>query len=119
MDPATTVNRSTVTHILNRNWVDRTRPLWRLGNRLHRLHVAPEVWGSGIGGALHDACLRGWGDDGLGSAALWVLERKVKARAWYERRGWANTGVRRTVSPPQVDALDYKRKLSRHDLAAT
>ena len=45
-------------------------------------------------------------------ATLWVLERNIRARSWYERLGWAWTGERKPVWPPGgIDDLRYRRLL--------
>lgn len=55
-------------------------------DELDGLYVLPHESGNGIGSALLDAI----GD----VRRLWVLEDNRTGRAWYERRGWRNTGQR-------------------------
>ncbi|MEV8532634.1 GNAT family N-acetyltransferase [Streptomyces sp. NPDC051211] len=55
---------------------------------LYALYVNPEFWGSGAGHALMSATLDHWSESGAGDASLWVLERNVRARTFYERSGW-------------------------------
>ncbi|MEX2201253.1 MAG: GNAT family N-acetyltransferase [Dongiaceae bacterium] len=59
------------------------------------LHVLPAHWGGGIGGVLHDRAIVALAADGFASAIMWVLERNERARRFYERRGWQQTGGRR------------------------
>lgn len=53
---------------------------------LDGLYVLPHESGAGIGSAL----LKAVGE----VRRLWVLEDNHAARAWYERRGWRNSGQR-------------------------
>ncbi|MER6308483.1 N-acetyltransferase family protein [Streptomyces sp. NPDC001739] len=55
---------------------------------LDQLHVAPAHWGTGVGGALHTACLRAWRTAGFSRAVLDVLWHNHRARAFYDRLGW-------------------------------
>ena len=65
-----------------------------------RFYVAPDRWGQGIGRRLYRAALDRLGRGEYREATLWVLERNVRARAWYERLGWRTTGERKTVYEP-------------------
>lgn len=56
------------------------------GVELEGLYVLPSEGGVGIGSALLDAM----GD----VRQLWVLEDNHRSRAWYERRGWRDSGER-------------------------
>ncbi|MFK0295893.1 GNAT family N-acetyltransferase [Streptomyces sp. NPDC090442] len=55
---------------------------------LHQLHVDPAHWGTGVGRALHAACLHAWRAAGFSRAALDVLWHNHRARAFYTRLGW-------------------------------
>jgi GNAT superfamily N-acetyltransferase len=55
---------------------------------LWRLHVVPERWGTGVGGALHDVTLAALREADYRSAGLWVIEGNDRARTFYEHRGW-------------------------------
>jgi GNAT superfamily N-acetyltransferase len=80
---------------------------------LHRLYVRPSAWGDGVGAALHDealAVLRAAGSD---TASLWVLADNLRARGFYERRGWRLNGAERPVpSPPNPLEVGYSIGLS-------
>jgi ribosomal protein S18 acetylase RimI-like enzyme len=56
---------------------------------LLQFHVDPDRWRSGIGTALHAACLEQWRADGRRSAVLGVHVDNRRARAFYDRHGWA------------------------------
>jgi GNAT superfamily N-acetyltransferase len=69
--------------------------------RLHRLYVRPSAWGGGIGAALHDEAVAALRDGGADVASLWVLADNLRARGFYQRRGWSlNGGARVVQSPP-------------------
>jgi GNAT superfamily N-acetyltransferase len=54
---------------------------------LHALYVLAEYWSRGIGGYLLEAA--------GGVSELWVLSANVRARRFYERRGWEEDGTSR------------------------
>jgi GNAT superfamily N-acetyltransferase len=62
----------------------------RIGE-LYAIYALPEVWGQGAGPALMDAALAHLRESGFESAILWVLDDNPRARAFYEREGWALT----------------------------
>jgi GNAT superfamily N-acetyltransferase len=72
------------------------------------LFALPDVQGSGIGSALHDAALAAQPGLGASVCRLWVLEENHPAREFYEHRGWRPDGRRRTASfPPYPQELGY------------
>lgn len=81
--------------------------------RLHRLYVRPSAWGGGVGLALHDEALAALRDARSEVASLWVLADNLRARAFYERRGWRlNGGARVVRSPPFPLEVGYSIDLS-------
>jgi len=81
--------------------------------RVHRLYVRPSAWGGGVGAALHDEALAALRDAGSDIASLWVLADNVRARGFYERRGWQlNGGARVVKSPPFPLEIAYSLDLS-------
>ncbi|MEW1660700.1 GNAT family N-acetyltransferase [Streptomyces sp. NPDC093707] len=62
---------------------------------LHQLHVDPAHWGTGVGRALHAACLRAWHTAGFTRAGLDVLWHNHRARTFYTRLGWCPDPDRR------------------------
>ncbi|MFJ5800161.1 GNAT family N-acetyltransferase [Streptomyces decoyicus] len=78
---------------------------------LHQLHVDPHHWGTGIGSALHTACLRAWRTAGFSRAVLDVRWHNHRARAFYDALGWRPDPERR----PAPDATHLTLTL---DLAA-
>ncbi|WP_306183806.1 GNAT family N-acetyltransferase [Streptomyces sp. MK5] len=56
--------------------------------KLFQFHVDPGHWRSGIGTALHRACVEEWQADGKRTAVLEVHADNTRAQAFYARRGW-------------------------------
>lgn len=59
------------------------------------LYVAPEHWGTGVGGALYDVFVSEFEAAGSPSAALEVWSNNDRAIGVYERRGWTFDGAER------------------------
>lgn len=55
---------------------------------LYGLYLHPDVWGTGIAGALIERCHSGLAER-FDEAVLWVLRDNPRARRFYERSGWA------------------------------
>jgi len=80
---------------------------------LYAIYVDPDAWSTGAGRALIERCeatLAGRYDE----ATLWVLEDNPRARAFYERGGWAPDGARKAeerwgVRAPEVR---YRKELT-------
>ncbi len=78
-----------------------------------RMYVTPERWGQGIGRFLYAIAVDHLRGAGYETATLWVLEGNGRARSWYERLGWVETGERKTVyEPAAIDELGYKLDLA-------
>lgn len=60
---------------------------------LTAIYVAPEFWGSGGGALLMECALAGLREAGCSEATLWVLDANVRARRFYESRGWTPDGA--------------------------
>ncbi|MEU1043175.1 GNAT family N-acetyltransferase [Streptomyces sp. NPDC005551] len=56
--------------------------------KLFQFHVDPDHWRTGLGTALHAACVEEWQADGKRAASLDVHVENLRARAFYARRGW-------------------------------
>lgn len=59
------------------------------------IYVTPNAWGHGGGRHLMDAAQASLKAAGFMTGALWVLEANLRARAFYERQGWAPDGSRK------------------------
>jgi GNAT superfamily N-acetyltransferase len=79
--------------------------------RLDALYVLPEDWSNGVGSRLHRDAVEGLRELGP-EARLWVLEQNVRARRFYERRGWVLDGTERVVPfPPHPLDVGYTLSL--------
>ncbi|MEV5547869.1 GNAT family N-acetyltransferase [Streptomyces sp. NPDC052309] len=56
--------------------------------KLFQFHVDPGHWRSGIGTALHAACVEQWRADDRRTAVLDVHAGNLRAQAFYARLGW-------------------------------
>ncbi|GAB2738229.1 GNAT family N-acetyltransferase [Streptomyces bullii] len=56
--------------------------------KLFQFHVDPGHWRTGVGTALHTACLEEWRADGRRTAVLEVHTGNRRAQAFYARQGW-------------------------------
>ncbi|MFY1660387.1 GNAT family N-acetyltransferase [Micromonospora sp. WMMD1274] len=71
--------------------------------QLYQIHVDPEMWGRGVGSALHALFVRHLADEGLARGVLEVWERNTRARAFYTRHGWRPDGTSRPGLARPVD----------------
>jgi GNAT superfamily N-acetyltransferase len=62
----------------------------------YALYVHPDAWGRGTGGTLLAAALDALAAGGHEGCVLWALEGNVRARTFYERRGWVADGSVKT-----------------------
>lgn len=69
--------------------------------RLMAIYVRKHAWGVGMGSALWLAATARLAELGCTAATLWVLGSNERARAFYERKGWAPDGA------TQVDERDW------------
>lgn len=80
---------------------------------INAFYAAPHVWGTGVGSALMEHTELRLRAEGFTIAVLWVLTDNPRARRFYERHGWAATGIeahfemRGTVAPE----VEYRKEL--------
>jgi len=67
----------------------------KASGEVYALYVHPAHWGAGAGSLLLAEALHRFGEARYESAILWVLERNVPARAFYEHAGWRADGATR------------------------
>jgi GNAT superfamily N-acetyltransferase len=80
---------------------------------LDALYVRPEAWGTGVAAVLYERAVAELRSRGVGTAELWVLENNLRARRFYERRGWIHDRVkRRASSPPYPIELHYTLRIA-------
>jgi len=75
------------------------------------LFVRPPWWGSGLAGRLHaDACAEAHAR-GFSALRLFTPAAQVRARAFYEREGWAVAGAPFAHDGMGIDMVEYRRAL--------
>lgn len=62
------------------------------GDKLFHFHIDPEVWRTGTGTALHEACVATWQSAKIGLVRLEVFAPNARARAFYADKGWEEDG---------------------------
>ncbi|HEY4219987.1 MAG TPA: GNAT family N-acetyltransferase, partial [Myxococcota bacterium] len=72
---------------------------------LYAIYVSATRWRSGAGHALFHAACESMRERAYDSAVLWVLDDNPRARAFYERHGWAVDGLRRVVTAGAATGL--------------
>lgn len=74
------------------------------GTEVHKLFVEPAFQSEGIGAALLEFAVREFGADNL-----WVLEKNVRALAFYARHGFALTGKREPEEGTEEWQVEMRR----------
>lgn len=59
---------------------------------IYALYVEPKLWRNGVGQGLCDAGLSWLRAEGFEAASLWVLEKNLIGRSFYEKAGFAADG---------------------------
>jgi GNAT superfamily N-acetyltransferase len=72
------------------------------------LYVDPNVWRSGVGGALIDAAVESASARGDSTLTLWVLSENTRARAFYEARDFQADGHTKLASIGGVPAPETR-----------
>jgi len=75
--------------VVDTNWRDEYGE--RVGE-IHEIAVHPDFWGKGVGARLLEAALAFIRKQGLKRARLWVGEDNWRARQFYRRYGFRETG---------------------------
>lgn len=80
------------------------------GNELLHFGTASRTWGTGTAQRLHGAVLNEWLRDRAPTTALLrVFADNLRARRFYARLGWTETGrTSRTSFPPHPVLLEYQ-----------
>lgn len=77
---------------------------------LWAINLAPAHWGRGVGTALLDAAVERLCAAGFDRATLWVVDGNLRARRFYERRGW---------QPDGATKVDNRDDLALHEVRYT
>ena len=78
------------------------------------LYALPEVWGTGAGRQVWEACAAWLSDAGFGEVTLWVLAGNERAVRFYERAGFHADGTSKTETwrdDVQIHELRYTKTL--------
>jgi ribosomal protein S18 acetylase RimI-like enzyme len=78
---------------------------------LYAIYALPEAFGRGVGHALMAEVVSTLREAGYAEAVLWVLTDNPRARAFYEREGWALDGGTKSEEwlGLRVDEVRYGR----------
>lgn len=81
--------------------------------QLYLIYAQPDVWGTGVGAALHGACLGRMRELGCTEAVLWVLDGNERAAAFYRKMGWRPDGATQTEDHGGVTLQEvrYRREV--------
>lgn len=87
---------------------------WPARGELYAFYFLPEAWGNGSAPALIDHVDERLRAEGFADAVLWVMKSNPRARAFYERRGWATTGRgdEYTVGDTRLPEIEYHKELT-------
>jgi GNAT superfamily N-acetyltransferase len=92
---------------------ERDRPHVRIPGRAHlwMLFVRPPWWGSGLATRLHRLALEQAAREGYTTIRLYTPHGAARARAFYEREGWAAAGSAFQEPLLGLDLVEYRRVL--------
>lgn len=79
--------------------------------RVTHLFVREPLWGSGLADQLHDLAVAGMVARGFASSCLWTPVGQARARAFYRRRGWRETGALDRENELELELLEYVLEL--------
>lgn len=75
------------------------------------LFVTPRWWGSGLAGRLHDRGVAAMRAEGFASGRLFAAAGQVRARRFYERRGWRPAAEPFFEPPLGLEIVEYRLPL--------
>jgi GNAT superfamily N-acetyltransferase len=87
---------------------DDPQPIPGLAHIWH-LFVRPAWWGKGVATRLHGAALDEARRRGAGAIRLWTPAGNARARAFYAREGWRETGAEHYAQELDLALLEYRR----------
>jgi GNAT superfamily N-acetyltransferase len=86
------------------------RPIAGLGHLWH-LFVVPAWWGRGVATHLLAEAMSEAERRRYTAARLWTPRANARARAFYLREGWRETGAEMFAEDLQLDLVEYRRML--------
>jgi GNAT superfamily N-acetyltransferase len=92
---------------------ERDRPHVRIPGRAHlwMLFLRPPWWGTGLAARLHRLALEEAARQGYDTIRLYTPEGAARARAFYEREGWAPAAPAFPEPLLGLDLMEYRRAL--------
>jgi GNAT superfamily N-acetyltransferase len=78
---------------------------------LWHLFVRPAWWGTGVATQLLSEAMAEAGRQGFTAARLWTPREHARARAFYRREGWRETGVEHYAEELDLPLVEYRRPL--------
>jgi ribosomal protein S18 acetylase RimI-like enzyme len=77
-------------------------------------YTDPRAWGSGVANVLMEFTELRLRAEGFVTAVLWVLTDNPRARRFYERHGWAPTGIEGEfeIAGTSAPEVEYRKELS-------
>jgi ribosomal protein S18 acetylase RimI-like enzyme len=81
---------------------------------LWAFYLHPDVWGTGTADLLIDHAEERLAAEGFDAAVLWVLADNPRARRFYERHGWAASGMSAAFDQyceVRVPEVEYRKRL--------
>jgi len=75
------------------------------------LYVEPLMKGQGIGSKLVEYCEKRAIERGYKEVCLWTLEKNVKSRKFYEKKGYSPEGTNQFWEPLKADLVRYCKAL--------
>jgi GNAT superfamily N-acetyltransferase len=85
-------------------------------------YLHPDTWGSGLADSLIRHVETRLLAEGFDTAVLWVLDDNPRARRFYERHGWATTGITADFDQyceVRVPEVEYRKLFGAGDEATT
>jgi len=79
--------------------------------RVTHLFVRRHFWGSGLADTLHDTMIESMLERGYTASVLWTPVGAARARAYYAKKGWQETGALEPESDLGLELLEYRLEL--------
>lgn len=81
---------------------------------LYAFYAHPDAWGSGVAAALMEHTEERLRAEAFEAAVLWVLDDNPRARRFYERHGWAATGIAADleIRGTTVPEVEYRKEFA-------
>ena len=102
-----------VGYVVLRPAVTREEPPEPIAGLAHVWHmfVRPAWWGSGVAAGLLRSALGEAERQGYANARLWTPRDNARARAFYRREGFRESGAGRYAEDLDLDLVEYRRPL--------